>query len=95
MSNVQKKTIPTFKNVNDEQQFWRKNDSTDYIDWNKAKIASFPNLKPSATTISLRLPVALLDEIKIIAHKDDIPYQSLIKMILAQKVLSIRQRACC
>jgi predicted DNA binding CopG/RHH family protein len=71
------------------------NDSADYIDWSKAKLASFPNLKPSATTISLRLPETLLHDIKILAHKEDIPYQSLIKIMLAHEVLLKRHRKNC
>lgn len=85
------KKLPNFKTVNEEAEFWQKKDSTEYLDWSKARLASFPNLKPSATTISLRLPLVLLNEIKIIAHKEDVPYQSLIKMMLAQGVSLIRQ----
>jgi predicted DNA binding CopG/RHH family protein len=81
-----KKKLPTFKIAEEETKFWEQNDSIDYIDWGKAKLAIFPNLKPSATTISLRLPEALLNEIKILAHKEDIPYQSLIKIMLAHEV---------
>lgn len=92
MRNVKKKTLPNFKTIDEESKFWQQHDSADYFDWNRAKIASFPNLKPSATTISLRLPMTLLNEIKIIAHKGDIPYQSLIKMMLAQEVSLIRHQ---
>lgn len=89
---MKKKKLPNFKIINEESKFWEQNDSADYIDWNKAKLANFPNLKPSTTAISLRLPIALLNEIKIIANKDDVPYQSLIKMMLAKEVCSIRER---
>ncbi len=80
------KKLPTFKNEAEERQFWQTHDSADYIDWNKAKPASFPNLKPSTQTISLRLPANLLNDIKVLANKEDIPYQSLIKMLLVQGV---------
>ena len=79
------KPIPKFQNEADERRFWETHDSTDYVDWSKAKRMRFPNLKPSTTSISLRLPVALLDRIKIAANKRDVPYQSLIKTWLAEK----------
>jgi predicted DNA binding CopG/RHH family protein len=79
------KTIPKFQNEAEERRFWEAHDSTDYVDWSKAKRMRFPNLKPSTTSISLRLPVALLDRIKIAANKRDVPYQSLIKTWLAEK----------
>lgn len=69
-----------------EQAFWQKQDSSPYVDWSKAKRARFPNLKPSTTAISLRLPAGLLEEIKVAANKRDVPYQSLIKIWLAEKV---------
>lgn len=80
------KPIPTFKSEAEERKFWETHDSTDYVDWSKATRARFPNLKPSTTAISLRLPVSLLEQIKIAANKRDVPYQSLIKMWLAEKV---------
>jgi predicted DNA binding CopG/RHH family protein len=81
-----KKTIPVFKDEDEERAFWEKDDITDYVDWSKAKKATFSNLKPSTKTISLRLPEFLLDELKILAHKRDVPYQSLIKMFLKDRV---------
>jgi len=81
-----KKTIPVFKDEDEERAFWEKEDITDYVDWSKAKKATFANLKPSTKTISLRLPEFLLDELKILAHKRDVPYQSLIKMFLKDRV---------
>ena len=66
--------------------FWKGEDSTADLDWRRAKRVRLPNLQPSTTAISLRLPVSLLEEIKIAAHKRDVPYQSLIKMWLAEKV---------
>ncbi|MEI8055448.1 MAG: BrnA antitoxin family protein [bacterium] len=80
------KAIPVFKSPKAEAKFWQREDSTKYIDWSKAVLASFPNLKPSAETISLRLPASLLSEIKVLAHKEDVPYQSLIKIMLAREV---------
>jgi len=80
------KNIPKFKSNEEEREFWSKNDSTDFINWNKSKSVSFPNLKPSTKTISLRLPEFLLNDIKIIANKRDVPYQSLIKIILKERI---------
>ncbi len=80
------KKIPKFKSEAEEQNFWRKHDSSDFIDWSKAKRAAFPNLKPSVKTISLRIPESLLNAIRILANKDDIPYQSLMKILLAEGV---------
>lgn len=81
-----KKQIPTFKNEDAEREFWANHDSTDYIDWSKAKQAVFPNLKPSTKTISLRLPESIIAALKVLANKRDVPYQSLLKVFLAEKV---------
>lgn len=81
-----KKTIPDFVSEPEEQQFWLESDSAEYLDWSKAERAVFPNLKPSTKSISLRLPESVLSGLKIMANKRDVPYQSLIKMILAQAV---------
>jgi predicted DNA binding CopG/RHH family protein len=80
------KNIPNFKTEEEEVEFWSKQDSTEYISWEKSKLASFPNLKPSTKTISLRLPEFLLNDLKIIANKRDVPYQSLIKIILKERI---------
>jgi len=80
------KKIPEFKNEDEEREFWSIHDSTDYIDWSKAKRVTFPNLKPSTKTISIRLPETLLSDIKFLANKKDVPYQSLIKMFLYEKI---------
>lgn len=85
------KKMPEFKTEAEEREFWETNDSTDYLDWNQAKRASFPKLKPSTKTISLRLPETLLDRIKVEANKRDMPYQSLIKAWLADDVSESRQ----
>jgi predicted DNA binding CopG/RHH family protein len=80
------KRIPRFANEAEERRFWETHDSTEYVDWDHAVDARFPNLKPSSTSISLRLPSALLERIKIAANKRDVPYQSLIKTWLAEKI---------
>jgi predicted DNA binding CopG/RHH family protein len=80
------KPIPAFKSEAEERKFWETHDSADFIDLSKAQRVRFPNLKPSTTTISIRLPLGLLEQIKIAANKRDVPYQSLIKMWLAEKV---------
>ncbi|MCC7161860.1 MAG: BrnA antitoxin family protein [Anaerolineae bacterium] len=81
------KKIPKFKNEAQERRFWETHDSTDYVDWSKAERVRLPNVKPSTQTISLRLPTHMLERIKIEANKRDIPYQSLIKVWLKEKVL--------
>ncbi|EMO55889.1 BrnA antitoxin family protein [Leptospira noguchii] len=81
-----RKKIPHLKSEKGEIDFWSKNDSADYIDYSKAKKVSFPNLKPTTKMISLRLPEALIDRLKVMANKKDIPYQSLIKLLLSDKV---------
>ena len=78
--------VPTFASEAEERAWWEAHDSTAHVDWSKAERARFPNLKPSTTAISLRLPVSLLERIKTAANKRDVPYQSLIKMWLAEKV---------
>lgn len=82
------KRIPEFRSEDEERDFWgaKERDSTEYLDWSKARLARFPNLKPSTRAISLRLPVSLLERIKLEANKRDVPYQSLIKVWLAEKV---------
>jgi predicted DNA binding CopG/RHH family protein len=80
------KPIPEFANEAEEREFWETHDSTDYVDWSTARLVRFPNLKPTTTAISLRLPLSLLETIKIQANKRDVPYQSLIKMWLSEKV---------
>lgn len=80
------KKLPLFKSEDEEREFWATHSSVDYLDWSKAKWAIFPNLKLSTETISLRLPEGLLAEIKQLANKRDVPYQSLMKIMLAQKL---------
>ena len=84
----QTKPLPTFKDEAEERAFWeaKGGDSTDYLDWTKAQRVVLPNLKPSTRTISLRLPQHLLDSIKAAANARDVPYQSLIKVWLQEKI---------
>lgn len=82
------KPVPSFRTEAEERKFWETQDTSDYVDWSKAERARLPNLKLSTTSISLRLPQGLLDQIKIAANKRDVPYQSLIKLWLAEKVES-------
>ena len=88
--NKNPKSIPKFRSEAEERRFWETHDSTDHIDWSRAERARLPNLKPSTTSISLRLPVTLLDRIKVAANKRDVPYQSLIKTWLAEKTTDER-----
>jgi predicted DNA binding CopG/RHH family protein len=81
-----RKQVPHFASEAEERKFWETHDSADYLDLGKAARARFPNLKLSSTSISLRLPQALLERIKVAANRRDVPYQSLIKVWLAEKV---------
>lgn len=80
--------MPAFASEGEERAFWENHDSADHVDWSKAQRVRFPNLKPSTKPISLRLPVGLLEKIKTEANKRDVPYQSLIKVWLSEKVAS-------
>ncbi len=80
------KQIPTFKNEGEEREFWANADSSEYFDWNNAKRVVFPNLKPTTESISLRLPSYLLARIKQLENNKDVPYQSLMKIFLSEKV---------
>jgi len=81
-----KKRIPKFKNEDEEREFWTTHDSTDHIDWSKSKKVILSKLKPSIKTISLRLPESMLEELKLLANKRDVPYQSLLKIFLAERI---------
>jgi len=78
--------IPEFQSEDEERAFWSDTDSCEYIDWSKAKRVMLPNIKPSLKTISLRLPEFMLDELKLLAHKRDVPYQSLIKIFISDRL---------
>jgi predicted DNA binding CopG/RHH family protein len=81
-----RKKIPKFKNEDRERQFWSKHDSTDYIDWKKGKRIVLNKLQPSVRTISVRLPEMMVEELKMLANKKDVPYQSLLKIFLAERI---------
>ena len=81
-----KKKVPNFKSEDQEWDFWSNQDSTEYVDWEKAKRVSLTNLKPSTRTISVRLPESMLDDLKMLANKKDIPYQSLLKVFLSERI---------
>jgi predicted DNA binding CopG/RHH family protein len=80
------KKIPSFKSEKAEREFWAKHDSTEYLDWSRARRVALPKLQPSVRTISLRLPESMLEELKVLANRDDVPYQSLIKVFLADRI---------
>jgi predicted DNA binding CopG/RHH family protein len=82
-----RREIPRFDNEDEEREFWATHDSTEYVDWSEAqKNPTFSRLKPSTRTISIRLPESLIAELKTLANKKDVPYQSLVKIYLAEKV---------
>jgi predicted DNA binding CopG/RHH family protein len=81
-----RKAVPRFSSEAEERTFWETHDTSPFVDWGKARVAVFPNLKPSTETISLRLPAALLAGLKALANKRDVPYQSLLKVFLAERV---------
>lgn len=81
-----KKAIPKFRTEDSERDFWASHESTDYIDWRKARRSTLPDLKPSSQTISLRLPKPMLERLKTLANKRDVPYQSLLKMFIAERL---------
>lgn len=83
------KKIPKFKSERQEREFWQTHDSIEYVDWDKAENWQFPNLKLTSKPITIRLPLSLIDRVKIEAHKLDIPYQSLIKQVLFKEFASV------
>lgn len=87
-----KERIPDFRSEDEEREFWAKHEVVDYFDWANSVPGSFPALKPSTQTISLRLPKALLDDLKTLANERDVPYQSLLKLYLAEGVARERSR---
>lgn len=89
MSKVKKQAqqkIPEFEDEDEEREFWSAHDSADYLDWSKARSINLPNLRPTTRTISIRLPESLIERLKILANKRDVPYQSLLKMFVADKI---------
>lgn len=81
-----KNPLPEFQNEDEERDFWATHDATDYVNWERAQMAVFPKLKPTTKTISLRMPESMLNELKMLANKRDVPYQSLIKMFLRERI---------
>ena len=81
-----KKAIPSFKTEDEERDYWASHDSTEHIDWSSARRVIFPNLKPSLKTISVRLPQSMIDQLKVLANRRDVPYQSLMKVFLADRI---------
>jgi predicted DNA binding CopG/RHH family protein len=86
MPKPKRKSIPDFRSEKEEREFWATHDSSDYVDWSSARRTTYPSLKPSTETISLRLPASLLADLKILANRMDVPYQSLLKVYLADRV---------
>ena len=80
------KKIPEFESEEQEREFWSEHDSSEHVDWSRAERVTLANLKPSTKTISVRLPESLLEELKLLANKRDVPYQSLLKLYLAERV---------
>ncbi len=86
-----KKKIPEFKNEDEERNFWAATDSTQYVDWPSAKRRKLINLRPTLRTISLRLPVSMIEDLKVLANQRDVPYQSLLKVFLAERLAQERR----
>jgi predicted DNA binding CopG/RHH family protein len=84
------KKVPKFRSEKEESEFWATHDSTEYLDYSRAKKVLFPNLKPSTRSISIRLPESLIEHLKVLANKRDIPYQSLFKMLLIEEGRGVR-----
>ena len=80
------KKVPVFNNEAEERRFWQTHDSAEYVDWSEAEETVLPKLKPSTKTISLRLPESMVDELKLLANKKDVPYQSLLKVYLSERI---------
>jgi len=85
-----KKKVPEFRNEEDERKFWVSADSTEYVDWASGKRTKLVQLKPSLKTISLRLPVSMIEDLKVLANKRDVPYQSLLKVFLSERLAQER-----
>jgi predicted DNA binding CopG/RHH family protein len=83
---AKRRPIPSFASEDREREFWAKKDSSKYIDWGKAENVSLPNLRPSTRTISIRLPELMIERLKVLANKRDVPYQSLLKVFVAERI---------
>lgn len=84
--NLRPRKLAKFDNEDQERDFWASHDSTDYVNWGQAKLLKPSNLRPTTRTISIRLPESMIERLKILAHKRDVPYQSLLKMYVADKI---------
>jgi predicted DNA binding CopG/RHH family protein len=82
------KEIPQFQSEEEEREFWQTHDTTEYMDWSEAEEVTFPNLKPTTRKISIRLPESMIDDLKVLANKRDVPYQSLLKIFLYERIES-------
>ncbi len=80
------RNVPKFESEDQERNFWASHDSTDFVDWRRAERVKLPNLRPTTRTISIRLPESMIERLKVLANKRDIPYQSLLKMFVADKI---------
>lgn len=87
-----KKQLPEFRSEDSEREFWATHDSTEFVDWNAGERRKFPKLKPTLRTISLRLPVSMIEDLKVLANRRDVPYQSLLKIFLAERLQQERRR---
>ena len=87
------KPVPEFRSEDSERKFWAEHDSTQYIDWRSAQRRKLSNLKPTLRTISMRLPVSMIEDLKVLANRRDVPYQSLLKVFLAERLEKERRRA--
>ena len=83
---VKRRPIPSFSSEDQEREFWAKKDSSKFIDWSQADSVHLPNLRPSTRTISIRLPELMIDRLKVLANKRDVPYQSLLKLFVAERI---------
>ena len=93
MATTKRRPIPKFPSEDKEREFWARNDSTAFIDWSNAGRRKFPKLRPTLRTISLRLPVSMIEDLKVLANRRDVPYQSLLKVFLAERLKKERRRA--
>ena len=93
MDIAKKRAVPEFRSEDQEREFWGSHDSTEFVEWRNAGRQKFPNLKPTLRTISLRLPVSMIEDLKILANQRDVPYQSLLKVFLAERLKKERRRA--
>ena len=93
MPSTKKTPVPEFRSEDEEREFWAKHDSTKFIDWQSGQRRKLPNLRPTLRTISLRLPVSMIEDLKVLANRRDVPYQSLLKVFLAERLERERRRA--